>query len=151
MVSRFREGLYNAIAMKTTQKPHYRVVCAVITKDGRALAVQRSTTMKMPLLWEFPGGKVQDSESDESALIREINEELGCMIQIVTPLHVVTHEYSKFTIELIPFHAELTSHTIVLSEHINLHWCIPRELAALPWCEADIPVMEETRQLLEHV
>lgn len=123
----------------------------MITKDGRVLAVQRSKTMKMPLLWEFPGGKIHDNESEESALIREIHEELGATITILSPLQIVQHEYPKFSIDLLPFHAELTSTTLVLTEHVNLFWCTPRELSALSWCEADIPVMEETRRLLEHV
>ncbi len=137
--------------MTNLKKIHYRVVCAVITNDGRALAVQRSKKMKMPLLWEFPGGKVHDGESDESALIREIHEELGCTIRIISPMTAVYHEYLKFSIDLIPFHAEMLSSSVVLSEHVDLHWCTARELRGLEWCEADIGISEEAAALLQYV
>ncbi len=130
--------------------PTIRVVCAVIIRHGKALAVRRSKDMKMPLLWEFPGGKVHDGESDERALEREIKEELHSEIRIIRPLKPVHHQYKHFIIDLIPFLCELRSDRIVLHEHAELWWCSRRELGLLEWCEADVPIAGEVAGLIGH-
>ena len=61
---------------------HIHVTCAIIEKDGKVLSTQRSETMAMPLRWEFPGGKVEPNESMQTALTREIREELGAEIEV---------------------------------------------------------------------
>src|SRR5438552_4803496 len=57
--------------------PRIRVVAAMIEKDGKYLITQRRPTATLPLLWEFPGGRVEEGESDEAALARELKEEMG--------------------------------------------------------------------------
>ena len=63
---------------------HLRVACAIIERDGRVLAAQRSAAMTLPLKWEFPGGKIEAGESPEECLIRELMEELGVTVLVGT-------------------------------------------------------------------
>jgi 8-oxo-dGTP diphosphatase len=82
---------------------HLHVACAIIEKDGAVLATQRSTTMSLPLKWEFPDGKISPAELPEDCLRRELVEELGLNINIGRALPSHTHCYNTFTVTLYPF------------------------------------------------
>ena len=79
------------------------VACAIIEKDGRVLAAQRSETMSLPLKWEFPGGKIEPGESAAACLVREIAEELAVGIVIGAALPPSNWRYPDFAITLHPF------------------------------------------------
>ena len=82
-----------------------RVVAAEIERDGRYLITQRRPQATMPLLWEFPGGKVEAGESDEDALRRELVEVLGLAVNVgELSLHVV-HEYDTYTVDMLVYRA----------------------------------------------
>jgi len=120
------------------------VSCAVIVdREGRVLVTQRSIDMKMPLKWEFPGGKVESQETPEECLIREIKEELNLDILIVSEMAENRHSYPDFSIRLIPFVCEVSNGIIELKEHAAFMWLPPGELMNLDWAEADIPVLEK--------
>jgi len=68
------------------------VCCALIIKDDRILITQRSEKMKLPLKWEFPGGKLENNEKAETAIIREIKEELLMNIEVLKPLKPIEHD-----------------------------------------------------------
>ena len=129
-------------------KKHINVTCAVIVRDGRVLAAQRSVTMSMPLKWEFPGGKVDDGESLEACLLRELVEELGIFARIVRALPPNSHDYPSFAITLNPFICEIDSGEITLHEHAAINWLSPREMLTLDWAEADIPIVQGVADLL---
>ncbi len=96
----------------TSAKRIICVVAAEITDDhGHYLITQRLPHAAMPLLWEFPGGKVEPGESDEDALRREIREELDCDIEVVAPTAAVEWEYETFRIDLRCFAAHIRSGT----------------------------------------
>lgn len=122
-------------------RPSIRVACAVIEDGDKVLAAQRSETMNMPLKWEFPGGKLHEGESAEDCLVRELYEELGVRARVGRPLPPVFHSYADFDIELLPFVCTLVDREISLAEHRAIIWVEPRELKALDWPEADIPVI----------
>ena len=81
-------------------KPHLlRVVAAVICENGRYLITQRNPWAVFPLYWEFPGGKVEQDESDEEALVREIREELAAEIEVLELLERRVHCYEDFSVD----------------------------------------------------
>jgi 8-oxo-dGTP diphosphatase len=119
------------------------VVCAIIEHQGNVLITQRSATMAQPMLWEFPGGKIDAGESETDALVREIHEELNLTILPKQRLTPVTHTYRSSTIELIPYTCSLQSGEISLAEHMAYGWVSINELQNYTWCPADVPIMEE--------
>jgi 8-oxo-dGTP diphosphatase len=128
--------------MEQKHKKHLQVTCAIIERDGLVLAARRSESMNMPHKWEFPGGKIQQSETKEACLEREIMEELGIVVSIVKPFPPNTHEYPETTVTLYPFLCRIESGVISLSEHSEVAWLTPDELLTFDWAEADIPIAE---------
>ncbi|PSL06392.1 (deoxy)nucleoside triphosphate pyrophosphohydrolase [Cecembia rubra] len=121
-----------------------RVTCAIIFKDQKVLCAQRSEKMSLPLKWEFPGGKIEDGESPEQSLIREIKEELNLEIEILREFQSYTHDYNNGkVIELIPFLARHIGGDLELKEHKQVIWKEIGNLKKLDWAEADIPILED--------
>ncbi len=118
-----------------------RVACAIIEQNERILAVQRSERMRLPLKWEFPGGKIHQGEQPEQCVVREVAEELNLQIEIVRPLSPVNHDYPDFSVILYPFVCAMASGEIVLHEHKALLWMSPIELPSLDWVAADFPII----------
>ena len=81
---------------------HHEVVAAIIQRGDEFLCLQRGPSKYdyIAQKWEFPGGKVEAGETQEAALAREIQEELGLVIQVNAPLLTVEHEYADFRIIL---------------------------------------------------
>lgn len=124
-------------------KPHFRVVCAIIHKQNKTLAVQRSEKMVLPLKWEFPGGKIEPNESEVACVKREVKEELNIDIEIGQRLTPALHEYPDFTIELIPYVAKYISGNLTLIEHSQKRWLEKDDLNNLDWAAADVPIVAE--------
>ncbi len=123
------------------------VTCAIILKENKILVTQRSEKMKLPLKWEFPGGKIEKNETEENCLLREIKEELNLEIEIIEKLESKSFDYETFSINLIPFVAKYLKGEIVLSEHKDFKWLTKEELKFLDWAAADIPVLDEYLKL----
>ncbi|UWF77607.1 MULTISPECIES: (deoxy)nucleoside triphosphate pyrophosphohydrolase [Microbacterium] len=115
------------------------VVGAVIVKDGRVLAARRGEQMKLPGTWEFPGGKLEPCESEQSALMREVQEELGVHALVGEHIETTAHEYPFGNVTLSTYYATITSGEPAPTEHAELRWCAADELAELNWAPADIP------------
>ncbi len=122
------------------------VTCAIIVHDDKILICQRSATMKLPLKWEFPGGKIERNESKEDCLCREIQEELGVGITIKQTLTPVEYHYPDFSICLSPFVCTLESGTVQPAEHAQALWVEAAQLLSYDWAEADVPVVMEYLQ-----
>jgi 8-oxo-dGTP diphosphatase len=123
------------------------VVCAIIIKnDGRILITQRSERMKMPLKWEFPGGKIEIGENAEHAVIREIKEELNLNIRIVKSHLPYKHQYPGFTLLMMPYETEIVSGELFLKEHWNYAWVYPSEFPSFDFSDGD---MEIVRRLMQ--
>lgn len=121
-----------------------QVSCAIIVNSiGQVLVTQRSAYMPLPLKWEFPGGKIEDNETAEECLIREIREELNIEIEITSALSPNDHQYPNKLIRLIPFICKKTGGEIILKEHANYKWLDVKDLLDLEWAEADVPVVEQ--------
>lgn len=119
------------------------VSCAILIKDNKVLVCQRSSSMSLPLKWEFPGGKIEAGESKENCLKREIKEELHIDIDIIESLTPNVHHYSNFSITLYPFICEVKGGELKKTEHAQILWVDEEELMAFDWAEADIPIVKE--------
>ena len=86
-------------------KPHVRVVAAEIEEDGKYLITQRNPHAVLPLLWEFPGGKVEAGESDAAALARELFEKMKVHVKVGELALAICHEYDKYTLDLLVYKA----------------------------------------------
>ena len=114
------------------------VACAIIEKGGKILATRRSESMSMPLKWEFPGGKIDNGESPEACLKRELMEELGIDVDVGRSLPQITYSYPEFSVTLFPFFCTIKGGKIILHEHKAFVWLLPSELHTLDWTEADL-------------
>jgi 8-oxo-dGTP diphosphatase len=121
-----------------------KVVAAVIQKEGKVLCVQRgkSTQPYISEKWEFPGGKIEEGESEQLALIREIQEELRMDIVVGEKLMVVKHRYPDFHLAMHTYHVTSEDEP-TLTEHQALQWVSPDELYALDWAAADLPIVKK--------
>jgi 8-oxo-dGTP diphosphatase len=120
------------------------VTCAIIrNEENEILVVCRGENTDHPFKWEFPGGKINDGESEEECIIREIKEELSIDIVICSRQRPVEHDYGRKQIKLIPFVCDTIDELPVLSEHIEYKWLKINELQTLDFSEADIHVAEQ--------
>lgn len=123
------------------------VTCAIIFFDNQILVTQRSEKMKLPLKWEFPGGKLEENESEIDCIKREIKEELNIEIEVLKSLSNSIYDYGAFKINLIPFIANYLSGEIRMTEHKDYRILDKSELSLLDWAEADISIVEEFLKL----
>jgi 8-oxo-dGTP diphosphatase len=114
-----------------------RVVAAVMAKDGRYLVTQRRPTAVLPLLWEFPGGKVEAGESDLQALKREVKHRVGVEVEPGAQISSVSHEYEHYTVELHLYDCRITHGE---PSAVNVHqfrWVESNDFDRLPFTPAD--------------
>jgi 8-oxo-dGTP diphosphatase len=116
-----------------------RVTCAVIEREGRILAARRGGKMSRPLKWEFPGGKVEEGETPEACLVREIREELGVEVEVLRALSPSPYRYADKAILLLPFVCRIVGGSLTLLEHEAVRWGSPDELSGLDRAPADVP------------
>ena len=124
------------------------VTCAIIYFDDKILVTQRSEKMKLPLKWEFPGGKLEENESEIDCIKREILEEINIELEIVKKLSDSIFDYGTFQVKLIPFIGNYVSGEIKLAEHKEYRLLDISELSNLDWAEADKPIVEELLKLV---
>ena len=117
------------------------VVAAIIKKNGKYLATQRGYG-DLKGGWEFPGGKMEEGEDREEALIREIKEELDAQTNIEKYFTTVEYDYKSFYLIMHCFICNLIDENISLLEHSNAVWLDKNELGKLDWLPADIEVVE---------
>lgn len=125
-------------------KKHIEVVAAIIQRSGKYLAVQRGPA-KLDYIshkWEFPGGKVEVGESLETAIERELQEELKVAVSGLQLLTTVNHEYPDFHITMHCFLCHLETQDVTLTEHIDSRWLNDSELWNVDWAAADIPAVK---------
>lgn len=125
-------------------KKTVHVVGAIIENENREiLCALRGPEMTLPNYWEFPGGKIEKGESKEEALVREIDEELGCKIEVLQHVDDTTYEYEKVIVRLETYLSRIISGTPKISEHAEIKWVPRKELNTLNWAPADIPAIEK--------
>jgi len=123
---------------------------ALIDIDGRVLLGQRPEGKPMSGMWEFPGGKVEPSETPEQALIRELEEELGIntWASCLAPLTFASHRYEDFHLLMPLFACRKWEGVPHPREGQNLRWVRPTEMYAYPMPPADLPLIPILRDWL---
>lgn len=123
---------------------------ALIDRDGRVLLAQRPEGKSMAGLWEFPGGKVEDGETPEVALIRELREELGIDTwqSCLAPLNFASHSYDDFHLLMPVFACRKWEGTPMPREGQALKWVRTTELRNYPMPPADLPLIAVLRDWL---
>jgi 8-oxo-dGTP diphosphatase len=121
------------------------VVAAIIQRDGAYLATQRGYG-EFEGLWEFPGGKIEPGESRESALKREIQEELGIDITINNFLCTTDYDYPSFHLTMHCYLCRVETGEIELREHKSARWLTTELLDSVEWLPADKDVIEKLMQ-----
>ena len=115
-----------------------RVVAAEIESKGRFLITQRREHALFPLYWEFPSGKVEQGESDQDALIREIKERLDIEVQVGFCTMYVKHEYDEYTLDFYVYQCTLTPASIPRPLLVrDWKWVTTQEMEHYPFPPAD--------------
>lgn len=118
------------------------VVAALIWEDEKFMICQRPAHKARGLLWEFVGGKLEDGETREEALIRECQEELGVTITVGKLFMEVIHKYPDITIRLGVFHAAIAKGQPQKLEHVDIRWIAPIEIPDYDFCPADKEILQ---------
>ncbi len=121
---------------------HIHVAAAVIIEEGRVFAAQRNNKGELALKWEFPGGKLEPGEAGETAIVREIMEELATSIAVERHLMTVEHSYSTFSLTMEAYLCNIVEGTLELGEHLDCRWLSRDELHSVDWAAADIPIVK---------
>src|SRR5258706_7489502 len=116
-----------------------RVVAAVLEKESRYLITQRRATAVLPLMWEFPGGRVEAGETDQQALKRELTHRLGVEIDVGKLISFVSHPYEHYVVDLVLYECTLSSSESTLEPRaVNaFKWVASNEFDQYPFTPAD--------------
>ena len=122
-----------------------KVVAAIIAEKGRIFATQRGYG-EFKDDWEFPGGKIEEGEMPQQALVREIQEELDTEVEVGDLLGTVEYDYPTFHLSMQCFLCRIKSGRLNLKEHEAARWLAEDELDSVDWLPADIEVLEWIRR-----
>jgi len=118
-----------------------QVVAAVIERDGKILIARRKPGLVAGGMWEFPGGKLEDGETAEKCLERELEEELGVRSRVGDLLCSVPFSGALTVFELLVFRTELLSDSFRLTDHDEIRWQAPGEMDEALFSKPDRPVV----------
>ena len=114
-----------------------RVVAAILERDGHYLITQRRGSAVLPLMWEFPGGRVEDGEMDAHALKREVRHRLGGEIEVGKLISFVSHPYENYVVDLFLYECTLIGDAIE-AKNVNAYkWVTSAEFDQYPFTPAD--------------
>ena len=114
-----------------------RVVAAVVEHEGRYLITQRRATAVLPLMWEFPGGRVEDNETDANALKREVRHRLGVEVEVGKLISFVSHPYEHYVVDLFLYECRLAVVSLE-ARNVNAYkWVTSAEFDRYPFTPAD--------------
>lgn len=119
------------------------VVAALIWDKDKFMICQRPTHKARGLLWEFVGGKVEQGETKEQALIRECREEIAVTLSVGDAFMDVVHEYQDLTVHLTLFNAVILEGIPQKLEHNDIKWIAPSEIPNYEFCPADVEILKK--------
>ncbi|MGR6087868.1 MAG: (deoxy)nucleoside triphosphate pyrophosphohydrolase [Arcticibacter sp.] len=123
------------------------VVAAIIIHKGHILCCQRGNNKYSYLSkkWEFPGGKIEEGETKEETIRREIKEELNMDIIVMDEFIKVNHQYPDFNLTMHSFICDCASPELTLTEHTDYKWLSKNDMEHLDWAAADIPIVNKLK------
>lgn len=124
------------------------VSAGVLVDKNMIFCAQRKDEGPLARKWEFPGGKLEPGEKPEETLKRELNEELNIDAKIGNYITTVEHQYATFKLIMHCYFCEISSLDIKLNEHLDAKWLSIDELSFLDWADADIPVVEKVKEIM---
>lgn len=124
-----------------------RVVAAIIVENDKIFATQRGYG-EFKGGWEFPGGKIEEGETPQQALVREIQEELDAEIEVGELVERVEYDYPQFHLSMDCFLCKIKAGKLVLKEHEDARWLRREELGSVEWLPADEGLVEKIIQRL---
>lgn len=117
----------------------------IVNDDGEILCTQREESKfdYISFKWEFPGGKIEEGETEQQALARELKEELEIKVEILDKFYQVEHVYADFHLSMPVYLCSLESKELKLMVHKSMKWLAPNEMLSLDWAAADLPVAQK--------
>lgn len=125
-----------------SDRPVIRVVSAEIQRDGSYLLTQRSARAVLPLLWEFPGGRVREGESDQEALARAVKGRIGVAIEVGNKVLEVEHAYDDYEVVLVVYKASVGTQEPFAVSVNAVAWVEPQSFGDYPFPGADQKTVE---------
>ena len=124
--------------MPNARRRTIRVVAAVVERAGRYLITQRRENAVLPMLWEFPGGRVETGESDDDALMREVRERLGVGVEVGQMISYVLHPYEHYEVELYLYECRLIGNDELVRQAVHdYRWVTSDEFDQYSFTPAD--------------
>lgn len=114
-----------------------RVVAAVLERDGKYLITQRRSTAVLPMMWEFPGGRVEENETDQAALERELRHRLGASISVGKLISFVSHPYENYVVDLFLYECTLVGPNLEALAVNAFKWVASGDFDQYPFTPAD--------------
>ena len=128
-----------------------RVVAAVIEHDGRYLITQRNANAVLPLLWEFPGGRVEPGESETACLVREVKGRIGVEVEVGNKLGEHQHDYTTYQVQLTMYSCKLPAEARPYPATVaDLRWVRSREFLDYEFPPADERTMSKLLGLVRN-
>ena len=123
-----------------------RVTAAILEKNGKILIAKRDAGDKLAGKWEFPGGKIEDGESPERCLAREMHEEFDIIVDVGNFLAESIYQYENKTVRLMAFQVYTDSNIITMNAHDDVRWVLPEDLLEYDLADADVPIAREVQR-----
>lgn len=124
-----------------------KVASAIIQEGNKIFAAKRGHG-KFDGLWEFPGGKLEDGETSEEAVVREVEEELKATVTIKRLIETVEYDYPDFHLTMDCFLCSAAQQSFVLTEHKEAKWFKKQDLDTVDWMPANAGLIETLKKLL---
>lgn len=118
------------------------VTAAILFNESKILITRRAPNKHLAGLWEFPGGKIEEGETPQECLKRELEEELGIVVKVGEFFMENQHQYDEKLILLKSFYCELISGEIILKDHDQIEWVEKSEFHKYQFAPADIPFIK---------
>ena len=119
------------------------MVAALVERDGRYLITQRREAAVLPLLWDFPGGRVEAGETDAAALAREVQERLGVRVEVGQLISFVNHPYEKYAVDMYLYDCKLLDQELSCLAVKDFAWVTSSEMESYPFTPVDEASMSQ--------